>query len=741
MPSLLLPEQEQDLLTHTEPIHHSRNTHLLRAERQPKSTTSLPLLLTNSTFVMAEPQPPNPGAPNNTEPPPRLTRQSTATRQPSALEQAKADANQARKEANTERFTNRQRQILGLGSGIEPFYPSSYPPSLKQPTFAPTSRPEYTIHGGLGVVSQSQTIGETQDDHLQPQLPTPKKTNELYDDGQESTDDEQDEPQQDEATIDFTEAYSRLTSDEKNDLGLDPDIVKDHLKAANYHNFLQAVKAEPKFWFAEVRHLATQHQKIKHKYTKLQPVYNRLKVSHEGRQNKVRELREELDSMPTKEEMRDALKDAEDEGYQRALDEAQPGITNLQEELDSANAEKEALESDKALLEMQLRDLRDANQVPLAPPVRRNAADLFRRNNREPSAVPSSAPLTQPLATTTKPDVDPRWPNPPTYSGLDCKDVEYRIWKSKCQSKVEASYPHFPEQRKIRSIQVFTTGQAWQTIENGITNAAWASIDDMWNDLDSQYGSAFDQANAKMQLHNLHMTVGEKPSAFLVKYQDVATRAGVQYDAQDLWMKLTPTFKNKVSSGLPYNAFVAELRSKERDHYAMIEMHPRDKPASSVNQTPRNNGSRPPAIAPRSITGHTTAGNTGASGATYANRASRGPIVRVIPFKYKDLPSVKTNPGLLPQLLAEHKCIRCRDGEHPRPEDCIFHPSRGNFRFGNVTHETRLDNPSLNAITTYQQSNAHDRHSHATQAASPLLALPQYPGQGNDGQGNATSHS
>ena len=88
-----------------------------------------------------------------------------------------------------------------------------------------------------------------------------------------------------------------------------------------------------------------------------------------------------------------------------------------------------------------------------------------------------------------------------------------------------------------------------------------------------------------------------------------------------------------------------------------------------------------------------------------SNSSDKGPTVRIILNRYKDLPTL--NDDLKAKLRKENKCYRCRDkGYGSFDPKCIFYKSRSHFKFGNINKETPITNASIDVLLNALQTQA-----------------------------------
>jgi hypothetical protein len=80
------------------------------------------------------------------------------------------------------------------------------------------------------------------------------------------------------------------------------------------------------------------------------------------------------------------------------------------------------------------------------------------------------------------------------------------------------------------------------------------------------------------------------------------------------------------------------------------------------------------------------------SGRNAVSRSSDNAIIRVLPFSKKGLPKLSENPQEAARIAREYRCTSCRETGHSTSADpqCMFNPSKGRYKFGNVYKETSI---------------------------------------------------
>lgn len=563
---------------------------------------------------------------------------------------------------------------------------------------------------------------------------------------------------EDEADIDLdvTGVVASMKDEEKALLKADK-ISKADMVMNDPATFVKMVKQHPDFWFQMTKHLSIKNvsnlqyatklikknDERREKYNDLVAKYNSLKTTHEkatellkqyedegdvANAGRVRDLEDEITVL----ESQLASKEQELEDNYAAVEEE---TNKMHATLEDKEERIDALETDKVTLEAQL------EKAKKRPDIR----GLFARTGT--SAAPSNTPAGTPapsLATTSTDRVDSKWPTPPTFSGDAGSKVEYKIWKAKVKAKIRASYPNDSVARQIEAVHTYTEGLAWQVLVNnqhpeemddvgGTT--VFTSLEAMWTELDSNFGSQFETETAQMEFTQLMQKENETFSVFYIKFKDVAARAQKSPTTHELWMKLAARFKNRVlgDAHLPFNDFVTKLRQQEQGMDLMNQLHPR-KTENGGSGTGTANGTR-------GGRGSGRGGRGGANGMN--NNGSHGgssDVVRIVPMKYKDLPKTYEDPALRTKLANNDQCFKCQEkGHDSRNENCIMNNmARGKSKFGNVNRETYIaahpkapKHLTFNAITTNHTDDCTMQPEHE----GPLmLPAPEQPG-------NAWSHT
>ena len=277
--------------------------------------------------------------------------------------------------------------------------------------------------------------------------------------------------------------------------------------------------------------------------------------------------------------------------------------------------------------------------------------------------------------------LDPRWPNPDMFSGDNTK---YRVWRSKMQAKLRASYGVGTETDvDITTVLDFvhsrTEGQAWQIIDNHTSNLArnpWTSLTELWDELDSNYMSRDEEAKADMLFMMNRQVEGESYQKWMITLRDLAARSGRTLKANEVWMKLNNIYQKKT---IPYRfgdfATMHDFCVNEEEAFeAMKTLRPKN--------TNTNDG----------VTGRSRGRGRGddASGSGSSRpsaRTSRSEVARYLPRKYENMPKAR-DPDEAERIRKNNLCFSCRQPGHGAgAPQCPFNMARGRYAFADIPRE------------------------------------------------------
>jgi hypothetical protein len=287
--------------------------------------------------------------------------------------------------------------------------------------------------------------------------------------------------------------------------------------------------------------------------------------------------------------------------------------------------------------------------------------------------------------------LDPRFPNPEVFAG---DKATYRIWRSKMQAKLRASYGvGIPDlEADTTAILDFvhsrTEGQAWQIIDNHTSDLArtpWTSLTELWDELDRNYMAKDEEAKAEMAFMLNRQAEGESYQKWMITLRDLAARSGKILKAQDVWMKLNTIYQRKA---IPYRFATnfTELDdfcvNEEEAHEAMKALRPVVPKTAAADGAGRGRGR-----------GRGDAGGTNNTG---AGRGGRSDIVRYLPLKFKGLPK-STDPVEGERIRKNNLCFSCRQTGHGAGSpQCPFNMDKGRFAFADVPREmSKADGDAL----------------------------------------------
>lgn len=156
----------------------------------------------------------------------------------------------------------------------------------------------------------------------------------------------------------------------------------------------------------------------------------------------------------------------------------------------------------------------------------------------------------------------------------------YRVWHSKIMAKLRATYGAESDPRTILDyIHSRTKGQAWQIIENHIFDLArrpWTSIENCWEELDSNYMSQDEEAKADMDYTRCKQAAGEPYTKWIITLRDLAACSDRGLKSSDVWMKLNDFYQKKTVQVRfkPSAEFDGFCTTEENAYEAMKAMRP-----------------------------------------------------------------------------------------------------------------------------------------------------------------------
>jgi hypothetical protein len=161
------------------------------------------------------------------------------------------------------------------------------------------------------------------------------------------------------------------------------------------------------------------------------------------------------------------------------------------------------------------------------------------------------------------------------------------------EAKLRNSYPDSDFTTQIDYVKSRTSDTAWTLIDNHVNRHAvdrWSSTNDCWSEFDTNYLSRHEASRAKMQLNMLTLKDWNYKK-FILGFKNLAAKANVKPDVQELWLKLPKTLQ-KDTMHLQHGTFSALhdwCVMNQDTNQALREMHG----TGSKSDNSNSNGRKP----------------------------------------------------------------------------------------------------------------------------------------------------